>query len=179
MLERCCVFVSALNLLCLLLFFLDYLSKFDKVFFLVNELLKQQVSIVLLTHILDFQLAVLLHQVPVLVIDFLSNLSHCLKMIVQFLLLLLEVVLVLLLLLSLCLQLLLDILKLLVKGRPDIGSLLPKILGCILLNRSNCLCDLIIPVVYLPHVLLIHMGFNFEKLLSEIIHCVISIYTRE
>jgi hypothetical protein len=102
--------VSALHLLSLLLLLLNNFSQLYQVLLLIDELLQQQISVVLLAHVLDLQLTVLLHEVSVFVIDLLSDLGHRLKMFIQFFLLLFKVVLVLLFLLSLSLQLLLDVL---------------------------------------------------------------------
>lgn len=70
---------------------------------LVDKLLQEQVTVVLLAHVLDLEVAVLLHEISILVIDFLRDLCHGLQMIVELLLFLFEVVLIFLFLLSLLL----------------------------------------------------------------------------
>lgn len=81
---------------------------------LCNQLLQKQVPVVLLRQVLYLKLSVLLHERPILIVDPLGNLSHCVKMLVELSLALFEVLLSLAILISLApvvlgLQLSLDV----------------------------------------------------------------------
>ncbi len=76
-----------------------HLAKSLMLFLLVNELPQQEVSVILLAHVLNFKVLVLLHQIAILIVYLLGYLGHGLQVLVKLTLLLLEVVLVLFLLL--------------------------------------------------------------------------------
>jgi hypothetical protein len=126
--------------------------------FLVDELLEEQVAVVLLAHVLYLQVAVFLHQVPVLVVDLLGDLGHGFEVVVEFLLLFLEVVGVLLLLLGLLPQLQLDVLQLPVQRLPNLRPLLPQLPGRVLLYHPDRLLYLGVDLVDGSHVFLVNHG---------------------
>ena len=95
------------------------MSQFLTLLLLRNQLLQKQVPIVLLRQVLYLKFSVLLHECPILIVDPLGNLSHCVQILIKLSFPLLEVLLSLAILISLApvvlgLQLPLDVLELLV-----------------------------------------------------------------
>jgi hypothetical protein len=118
------VVIECFDLISILLLRVQVFPEPLVVFLVEDELLEQQVSVILLTHVLYLQLRVLLHQSPILIIYLLCYLSHSFQVLIQFLLLLLKIILVFLLLLCLRLQLQLQVLQLLIQSGPDLRPLL-------------------------------------------------------
>ena len=77
------------------------MSQFLTLFLLRNQLLQKQVPIVLLRQVLYLKFSVLLHESPILIVDPLGNLRHCVKMLIELSLALFEVLLSLTILISL------------------------------------------------------------------------------
>jgi len=86
---------------------------------LLQYLRQQNVVIVLLRQVLYLELRILLHKRTVLIVDSLSYLSHRIQVLIQLLFSLLKVIVILLLLVLLGFQLLLDIVQLVIQGRPN------------------------------------------------------------
>jgi len=112
-------------------------SQSNTFFFLVDQLLKKKLSIVLLTQKLNFELLIFLHQNSIIIINFLSNLCHGLKMLIKLLFFLLIIVLIIFLLFLFFPELLFDLWNLFIEGLENLLSSLHQHVGYLTLSIIN------------------------------------------
>ena len=158
-----CLFISFLSLdyfISLLLKLKMLFPQLCALFFMKHHLSQQKLSIILLAKKLYLKFLMLLCQNPIIIINLLSNLCHCLKMLGQFFLFLLVVILVFIFLFSLFLEFIFYFSNSGVKRFPNLLTFQLKDLAHEFLNIFDFIVTSIIILIYVLNIL-ICLTFNY------------------